>query len=288
MDTFLLALVIGAMFSAQYALIALGFTLVFGILGVVNFAHGSMYMLGGYVAYWSVSTLGLPYPIAVAIAVLFTGFLGALIEILLVHRIVEDHLSTLILTLGVSLVIVTGVSLIFGHEAPQFTFPVAGSIPLGPAYMPLDRLIVMIVSGVAILGVYLLIFRSAFGRAVRALSIDQSIARTYGMNPRVLFAVTMALSSGLAALAGALVTPILSLSPHAGESVLLTAFVVVILGGLGSIIGATWAAVITGMIQSFAGIYVGGSLGTLLLFVLVIAVLTVRPSGLFGTPARGA
>ncbi|MGX0905105.1 branched-chain amino acid transport system permease protein [Roseovarius sp. MBR-79] len=288
MDTFLSALVIGAMFSAQYALIALGFTLVFGILGVVNFAHGSLYMLGGYLTYWGVSSLGLPFALAVTIAVVLTGLLGAAMEVLLFHNIIEDHVATLILSLGVSMIIVTGVGAIFGHEAPRFSFPVTGVLDLGTVRLPLDRLVVMAVSALAIGAVCYLVLYTGFGRSVRALAQDQKVARSFGINPRVLFATTLALSSGLAALAGALVTPILSLSPHAGESVLLTAFVVVILGGLGSIQGATVAAILTGMIQSFASIYIGGSLGTLVLFVLVIAVLVFRPSGLFGAQVRGA
>ncbi len=125
---------IGLSLGAQYALLALGFTLIFGILGVVNFAHGGFYVLGGYLAYGAVTLLGVPYPVAVLLAVLATAALGWLFELLLVERVVEDHLATLMLTLGLYLVLSTGVLVAFGPESRQFAFPISGTLRYGGLY----------------------------------------------------------------------------------------------------------------------------------------------------------
>lgn len=279
---------IGLSLGAQYALLALGFTLIFGILGVVNFAHGGFYVLGGYVAYAAVTILGVPYPVGVLIAVLATAALGWLFELLMVERVVEDHLATLILTLGLYMVMSTGVLVTFGPESRQFAFPVSGTLQFAGVFIPLANLVVMSVCFLAIGGVYLLMYRTGLGRALRALADDRHVAATQGLRPRVLFPLAFAIAAGLAGLTGALVTPILSLGPTVGDPVLATSFLIVILGGFGSIGGATVAAFLVGMVEAFSSVYLGGSLGALVLFVLVLLVLVARPSGLFGREARGA
>jgi len=276
---------IGVSLGAQYALLALGFTLIFGILGVVNFAHGGFYVLGGYIAYGAVMALGVPYPVAVLIAVFATAALGWLFELLLVERVVEDHLATLMLTLGLYLVLSTGVLVAFGPESRQFAFPVTGTLRYGGLYMPLANLVVLAICLLAIGGVYLLMYRTDLGRALRALADDRHVAATQGLRPRLLFPLAFAIAAGLAGLTGALVTPILSLGPQVGDPVLATSFLIVILGGFGSIGGATVAAFLVGMVEAYSSVYLGGSLGALVLFVLV---LVVRPAGLFGREARGA
>jgi len=279
---------IGVSLGAQYALLALGFTLIFGILGVVNFAHGGFYVLGGYIAYGAVMALGVPYPVAVLIAVFATAALGWLFELLLVERVVEDHLATLMLTLGLYLVLSTGVLVAFGPESRQFAFPVTGTLRYGGLYMPLANLVVLAICLLAIGGVYLLMYRTDLGRALRALADDRHVAATQGLRPRLLFPLAFAIAAGLAGLTGALVTPILSLGPQVGDPVLATSFLIVILGGFGSIGGATVAAFLVGMVEAYSSVYLGGSLGALVLFVLVLVVLVVRPAGLFGREARGA
>jgi branched-chain amino acid transport system permease protein len=288
MESLLATSVIGVNLGAQYALLALGFTLIFGILGVVNFAHGGFYALGGYLAYAAIHHLGVPYPVAVALAMLGTAALGYVFELFLLERVVDDHLATLVLTLGFVLMMTTGILVTFGPESPQFTFPVTGSWNIGPFYLPIENMIVLTVCTLTIGVVYWLMYRTGFGRALRALASDRKVAAALGLRARLLFPLAFALSTGLAGLTGALVTPILSLTPHIGDPVLATSFMVVILGGLGSIGGATAAAFLVGMVEAFAGVYLGGSKGALGLFVLVLAVLVMRPSGLFGREVRGA
>ena len=279
---------IGLSLGAQYALLALGFTLIFGILGVVNFAHGGFYVLGGYLAYAAVTVLGLPYPVAVLLAVLATAALGWLFQLLLVERVVEDHLATLMLTLGLYMVLSNGVLLTFGPESRQFAFPVTGTLRYGGFYTPLAHLVVLCVCLLAIGSVYLLMYRTGLGRALRALADDRHIAATQGLRPRLLFPLAFAIAAGLAGLTGALVTPILSLGPSVGDPVLGTSFLIVILGGFGSIGGATVAAFLVGLVEAYSSVYLGGSMGALVLFVLVLLVLVARPAGLLGREVRSA
>jgi len=288
MESFVSTGLIGVSLGVQYALLALGFTLIFGILGVVNFSHGGFYVLGGYVAYASVHYLGAPYPLAVVLAVLASGILGYLFELFLLERVVEDHLSTLMLTLGLFLVMSTGILVTFGPESPQFTFPVTGTWRYGNYYLPKENLIVLSVCVVTIGAVYLLMYKTDFGRALRALADDRRIAAAQGIRPRLLFPLAFALATALAGLTGALVTPILCLAPHLADPVLATSFLIVILGGLGSVGGATLAAFIVGMVEAYSSVYLGGSKGALALFVFVLIMLVIRPSGLFGQEVHGA
>jgi branched-chain amino acid transport system permease protein len=288
MESFINTALIGVSLGGQYALLALGFTLIFGILGVVNFAHGGFYVLGGYVAYASVHHLGVPYPLAVLIATLATAALGYVFEYVFLERLVDDHLATLMLTLGFYLVMTTGVLVAFGPESPEFRFPISGTLRSGGVYIPLENFVVLAVCVLTIGGVYLLMYFTDFGRALRALADDRAVAMAQGLRPGILFPAAFGLATGLAGLTGALVTPILSLAPHIGDPVLAISFLTVILGGLGSIGGATAAAFIVGLVEAFSSVYLGGSKGALTLFILVIVILVVRPSGLFGREVRGA
>jgi branched-chain amino acid transport system permease protein len=287
-ESFVSTGLIGVSLGVQYALLALGFTLIFGILGVVNFAHGGFYVLGGYAAYASVHYLGVPYALAVVIALLATGVLGYIFELFLLEHLVEDHLATLMLTLGLYLVIASGVLVTFGPESPEFAFPVRGTWRSGNYYFPKENMIVLSVCVVIIAVVYLLMYRTGFGRALRALADDRRVAMAQGLRPRLLFPLAFGLATALAGLTGALVTPILCLAPNVGEPVLATSFLIVILGGLGSIGGATLAAFLVGMVEAYSSVYLGGSKGALALFVFVLIMLVVRPSGLFGRELRGA
>jgi branched-chain amino acid transport system permease protein len=182
----------------------------------------------------------------------------------------------------------TGILVGFGPESPEFPFPVTGSLRGGGFFIPWANLVVLGVCVIAIGLVYLLMYRTDFGRALRALADDRPVAMAQGIRPRLLFPLAFALATGLAGLTGALVTPILTLSPHIGDPVLATSFMVVILGGLGSVTGATVAAFIVGLVEAYSSIYLGGSKGALALFVLVLLILVVKPSGLFGREARRA
>jgi branched-chain amino acid transport system permease protein len=287
-EQFLQAGIIGISLGAQYALLALGFTLIFGILGVVNFSHGGFYMLGGYVAYSCVAFMGLPYPLAVLVAVAVTGALGWVFELFLLERLVDDHLATLMLTLGLYLILSTGLLTIFGPLSMEFAFPVTGALRMGPVYVPRENLVVLAICLCAIAALWLVLYRTDLGRGLRALADDRAVAMAQGLRPKLLFPLAFAIATALAGLTGALVTPILSLSPGVGDPVLATSFLTVILGGLGSLEGAALAAFVVGIVEAFSSVYFGGSVGALVLFVLVLLLLVFRPTGLMGRTVRGA
>src|ERR1700710_1365885 len=179
---------IGVSLGAQYALLALGFTLIFGILGVVNFSHGGFYMLGGYVAYSCVALAGLPYPLAVLVAVLATAALGWVFELFLLERLVDDHLATLMLTLGLYLVISTGLLTVFGPLSVGFGFPVSGALRLGSIYVPRENLVVLAICLSAIAALWLVLYRTDLGRGLRALADDCAAAMAPGLRRALVFA----------------------------------------------------------------------------------------------------
>ncbi len=288
MEGFIATGLIGISLGSQYTLLALGFTLIFGILGVVNFAHGGFYVMGGYVAYYCTSMLGLSYPVALLIAVGSTAMLGWLFETLILERVIEDHQATLMVTMGFYLVMATAILMIFGAESPEFSFPIAGVWRAGSVYFPYANMVVLGVCLAAIVLVYWLVYRTNLGRAMRAMAEDRAVASALGMRTKVLFPFAFALATGLAGLTGALVTPILALAPHVGDPVLAFSFLTVILGGLGSVTGATVAAFIVGLVEAYAAVYLGGSKGALTLFVLVLIILVIRPQGLLGKEVRRA
>jgi len=288
MESFISTGLIGLSLGTQYALISIGFTLIFGILGVINFAHGGFYILGGYLAFSASHALGLPYVAAVVLATLACGVIGYAVEFLLVDKYVDDHLATMILTLGVYLVMTTGFVQIYGPEPAEFRFPISGSWRAGGIYMPYANLVVLAVCSAAIAGVYYMIFKTRYGMALRAMADNRTVATAQGIKPARMFPMAFGIATALAGLTGALVTPILALDPHGGEAVVTKAFIVVILGGLGSVSGATLAAFIVGLVETYAGVYLGGSKGALALFVLVLLILLVRPSGLMGRQTRKA
>jgi len=288
METVISASVIGLSLGTQYALISIGFTLIFGIMGVVNFAHGGFYILGGYFAFSLSHGLGIPFVGAVVLAALATGVLGYVIEVLVVDRYVADHLATMLMTLGIYQIMTTGITLVYGAEPAEFRFPVSGSFRGPGFYIPYSNIIVLVVCTLAIAGIYYLVYKTRYGIALRAMADDGPVARAQGIPPAKMFPMAFGIATALAGLTGALVTPILALEPHGGEAILGKAFIIVILGGLGSITGAMIAAFIVGLIEAFSSVYLGGSKGALALFVLVMVILLVRPQGLLGTVARKA
>lgn len=288
MESFVSTGVIGLSLGTQYALLSLGFTLIFGILGVINFSHGGFYVLGGYLAYSLSHQAGLPFVVAVLVAAAACAVVGYLVELLLLERHVDNHLTTMMITLGLYLIMTTGTTVVYGPQPAEFQFPVPGSFRAMGFFVPYSNLIVLLVCTLVIAGVYLLMYKTRFGIALRAMADHRQVAIAQGLRPHQMFPMAFALATALAGLTGALVTPILSLEPHVGESVLAKSFMVVILGGLGSIGGATVAAFIVGIVEAYSSVYLGGSKGALALFVLVLLILVVRPNGLMGREARKA
>jgi branched-chain amino acid transport system permease protein len=280
------ALANGLIIGLLYLLMAIGFTLVFGVMRVVNFAHGEFYMLGAFAAYLGVTRLQLPFLAAVCLAFAAAVVLGWLIEVVVLKGFRGDELSGMIATIGLAMVLQNGALLLFGPD-PQSMPPVAqGVVSLGPVVMPLSRLYVVVFSVAVLAALYVFLMHSRTGRALRAVVQDAEIASAQGISARLIYPLGFGLGVALAVVAGALMAPVFSVSPGIGATPLLKAFIVVILGGLGSIPGAALASLLLGVTESAANTFMSSSASDMLLFGLVMLMLIFRPAGLLGQTER--
>lgn len=275
----------GLCMGLTYVLMALGFTVVFGIMGVVNYAHGEFYMLGAFLCL-TFMTLGAPYPLALALAVIAVACLGALLERYLVDRFRSDLRTCMIVCLGLSTVFKNSALVLWGAQDRSLPFRIDSVLSIGSLIFPADRLVVVAASVALLVGFNLFLKRTRQGLAIRAMAQDVEVASAFGVRPSSVLPLAFAISAGLAAVAGGLISPVFSLSYDMGSFPLMKSFIVVILGGLGSIPGALVAGVIIGLAESFASTMFGGSVSDIIGFVITGVVLILKPSGLFGKSSR--
>jgi branched-chain amino acid transport system permease protein len=278
MQAVLNGLVIGAM----YMLMAVGFTLVFGIMRVVNFAHGEFYMLGAYMAFFTYAYWELPFVVCLAISALTIGIMGMLIERTLIQPFRSDEMSGMIATLAISVIIQNGAVLLLGPAPRPMPDIVRGTLAIGPFSFPWSRLLVIAAAALIFVVFWIFMQRTRLGRAMRAVAQDTETALIQGIRVNYIYPLAFGISVALAALAGALMGPLFSVSPFVGLTPMLKAFVVVILGGLGSVPGAVVGGLLLGMIESFTATMFGSLVSDILQLLLVILILLVRPSGLLG------
>lgn len=280
------AVVNGLVLGMLYMLMAIGFTMAFGIMRVVNFAHGEFYMIGAFVAFFLVTLWDVPYVLSIALAGIVVGVLGALVERLVFKPFYGDELNGMIVALGLS-VILQNLALIAWGPAPRsFASPFGGVLAIGPFTFPNERLFALVAALVLVLAFWLVMTRTQIGRAMRALAQDKETALMQGIRANRVYPLAFGMALGLAAVAGALMAPIFSVSPFAGHTPMLKAFVVVILGGLGSIPGAAAGGILLGLIESLAGSLLSAMMADILQLALVIALLLFRPWGLLGQRER--
>jgi branched-chain amino acid transport system permease protein len=293
----------GLQLGLMLFLFAAGLTLVFGIMDMINLAHGSLYMIGAYIAAAMAQASG-SFLVAVAAAALGTALIGIILEVSLLRRLyARDHLAQVLATFAVLLICNESVRMIFGSQAMMLSMPAALSGPVeilpGFAY-PAYRLLVIGV-GLAVAGLlYLLVAKTRIGMQVRAGASNREMALAMGVDVRGLFTLVFAIGAALCAVAGAMLGPILAVQIGMGESVLILAFVVIVIGGIGSIRGALVGALLVGMVDTIGRAFVpmilrsflppavasgvGPALASIAIYVLMAAVLFFRPRGLF--PAR--
>lgn len=274
--------IIALMSTFVYALVALGFTLVFGILRVVNFAHGEFYMLGAYAMYVFYGQFGWPYLPSIAAAAVLVGFLGLLAERGLFRRFVGDEMGGMIMSLALAITLQAGISLLFSVDEQSVRRPVEGAWQIGQAFFAKDQLLIVGMSVLALAAFYFLIERTRIGMTIRAVAQDREVARLQGVSSWKIMAFTFALSCGLAGLSGALMAPVYTVHPYMGEAVVVKAFIIVVLGGLGSLPGAVVAALVLSVTEAVASTFYNATVATMLSFLIVMAVLLVKPSGLMG------
>ena len=273
--------------SVQYGLLlfmlAAGLTLIFGIMGVVNLAHGSFYMLGAYLA-WSLSAQWGSLTLAILGGAVLSVLFGLALEWLLFRHFYErDHLDQVLLTFGLIYIFEEMRSILWGDDVHGVTIPdfLSASIPLTDNLSyPVYRLFI---SGVCIAlatGLYLLISKTRLGMKIRAGAFNRDMAEALGINIKLIHAVVFALGVGLAAVAGMIASPIASVYPNMGSQVLIMCFVVVVIGGIGSVRGALIAALLVGLVDTFGKVLLPQVAG-MLVYVLMAAVLLWKPEGLF-------
>jgi branched-chain amino acid transport system permease protein len=275
----------GVMLGLNYALIALGLTLIFGIMGIVNFAHGEMYMLGGYVAYYLFGQFGLNFFATMAGAAVIVGALGVLLEIFIFRPLTirpKIELTSLIAALGLAWVIQMLAVIAFGEQDKKVPSAFSGIINMGGVVITVERLAAILIGVSMVVILSLLLMRTKTGRAIRAVAQDKEAAALQGVDVSRISALSFGIGCGLASVAGALVAPIFVINPSLGSEVILKAFLVVILGGMGSIPGAMLGGLVLGFIESFGCLFFSVPTVMVLTFILMIVILIVRPQGLLG------
>jgi branched-chain amino acid transport system permease protein len=267
-----------------YACIAAGFSLVWGVLNVINILHGSFIVLGGYLAYFAYAGLGIHPFLSILIAAPLFFLLGYVLQKTLINRMIAAPvLLTLSLTFGLDLMLANGMLLAFTADFRKLSLdPPLGLLSLGPVIIPLERLVAMLLA-LALTGVlYLLLSRSRIGRAIVAVRMDREAAALMGVRVKSVYDVTFGLGTLMAGVAGPLIATIYPISPLSGPVYLGKAFVICVLGGLGSVPGAMVGGLALGVVESFGALWLGPEHAVTLSFVLLMAVLLWRPAGLLG------
>jgi branched-chain amino acid transport system permease protein len=266
-----------------YALVAAGLTLIFGMLDIPNFAHGAFYALGAYVAYTLVSATG-SFWLAIAIVPLVVAGLGLLVDALAMRRLARaGHVYQILFTLGLVLIVQELIVLIWGANPTSVNVPAAleGGVPLGAVSFPYYRLFLVGVSALVVGAVWLALERTKYGAIIRAGIDDPEMVDCIGIDVQRLFTIVFGAGVGLAALAGALILPIRGGQPGMGNELMATSFAVVVIGGLGSFLGAVAGGIIVGLTQAAITI-VYPAASEVAIFAAMALVILVRPQGLFG------
>lgn len=272
----------GVTLGTNYVLMALGFTMIFGVLRIVNFAHGEFYMLGAFFVLTVITELQIGYFPAVVIAVISVGLLGLFTEEVIFRRFRDKELEGMIVALGLSILIQNLGLVTWGPYDLSIPPVFTGVLKIGSMFYPVERLMVVLLSFLLMAGFYLFLKRTKLGLAIQAIAQDTEIARVQGMRINRLYPLAFAIGTGLAAAAGAVIGPLFQLNPWMGIMPQVKAFIVVILGGIGSIPGAFLGGFILGVAESFVSTYATKAIADMLGFIIVICILLFRPSGLFG------
>ncbi|RCW20033.1 amino acid/amide ABC transporter membrane protein 1 (HAAT family) [Ciceribacter lividus] len=280
-------LLIGLINGSFYALLSLGLAIIFGLLRMINFAHGAQYMLGAFVAYLLLTFGGIGYWPALILAPLIVGLFGAAIERLFLRRLYElDPLYGLLFTFGLALTIEGTFRYIYGASGQPYATPaaLAGGTNLGFMFLPIYRGWVVVVSLVVCLATWLLIERTKLGAYLRAATENSTLVQVFGVNVPVLLTLTYGLGVALAAFAGVLAAPVYQVSPLMGSNIIIVVFAVVVVGGMGSIMGAIVTGYMLGIAEGLTKVFYPEA-SNIVIFVIMAIILLIRPAGLFGRDA---
>ncbi|GEP38090.1 branched-chain amino acid ABC transporter permease [Nocardioides psychrotolerans] len=283
MDTFMRVLIIAVLLGGIYGLVAMGLNLIFGVVRVVNFAHGELVMLGMYGAYFLNQVLGWNVYATMVIVVPAMFVLGLIIQRVVIQPLSGQTTMQLLATFGLVIVFQNSVLAITEGEAYSVSSSFArNTFDLGVAKVDYGRLVVLVATTAVAVALWWLIHKTSFGRSVRAVTEDRMAARLMGINVERTFLIVFGIGSALAGLAGVLLAPVYTLTPNVGQSFIFAAFAVVVVGGLGSVTGAYLGGFLIGLVEAFSGYYIDPRLGMAFYFGVFLLVLIIRPAGLFG------
>lgn len=279
-------LLLGLINGSFYALLSMGLAVIFGMLNVINFAHGALYMTGAFVAWLLLKLLGIPYWPALIVAPLVVGALGIVLErTMLRHLYHLDHLYGLLLTFGLALVIEGVFRNAYGVSGQPYPIPGAlqGGWNLGFMFLPFYRGWVVVASVVVCFGTWLVIERTRIGAYLRAAVENQQLVRAFGVNVPLMMTLTYGFAVALAGFAGVLAAPIYQVNPLMGQQLIIVVFAIVVIGGLGSILGSIVTGLGIGIIEGLTKVFYPEASATVVFLIMAI-VLLLRPHGLFGRP----
>ena len=283
MDDILRVLVVGLMLGGIYGLVSIGLNLIFGVIRIVNFAHGELVMLGMYGAYLAYAVLGIdPYIASLVVApALFV--VGLILYRLVLQPLQNESAMQIFATFGLLIILQNVVLALTRGEGYSVPSKIAGvTFGIGDLRVTASRLIIFAALTATAIALHLFLKHTLIGKSIRAVTQDRQSARLMGINVERTFTITFGIGAALAGLAGVLLSPIYTLSPGIGGNFILAAFAVVVLGGLGSVAGAYFGGLIVGLVEAFAGYYIDPELKQAIWFLIFLAVLIVRPTGLFG------
>lgn len=278
-------LLIGLINGSFYALLSLGLAVIFGLLNIINFTHGAQYMLGAFVAYLSLSLLGLNYWVSLILTPIIVGFSGIVIERTMLKQLYKlDHLYGLLLTFGLALIIQGLFRHEFGSSGMPYPVPeiFQGSFNTGFMFLPKYRAWVIVVSVIVCLSTWYVIERTKLGAYLRAATENPSLVQAFGINVPRMITLTYGFGVGLAALAGVMAAPIYQVNPTMGGDIIIVVFAVVVIGGMGSIMGAILTGFSLGLIEGLTKVFYPEASNTVI-FIIMTIVLLIKPNGLFGT-----
>ena len=277
-------LLLGLINGAFYAMLSLGLAVIFGMLNVINFAHGAQYMIGAFVAWMLLNWLGIGYWWALIIAPLAVGLMGVIIEKLFLSRLYQlDHLYGLLLTFGLALIFEGTFRKYFGSSGQPYATPLPGGTNLGFMFLPNYRGFTVIASIVICLATWFMIEKTKLGSYLRAATENPTLVRAFGINVPLMMTLTYAFGVALAGLAGVLAAPIQNVNPLMGSYLIIVVFAVVVIGGMGSIMGSILTGYMLGVIEGLTKVFYPQA-SNAVIFIIMAIVLLVRPAGLFGQP----
>lgn len=276
-------LVTGLSLGLMYALIAIGLTLIFGVMRIVQYGHGEMYMLGAFFLYYWTAKLGLPYWLGVAASAGVIFVLGAILQQTLFQAVHgKNILYSLAIGMGLIFIFSSGGQIIFGTTVKGIPKFATGGVLVMGGFLSYERIVISIVSACLVVGLWLFLQKTRTGMAIRAVSEDPETSALQGIKTRQIHWVAFGVGSALAAVAGCMMGTLLSIVPTMGFVATIKAFMIVIMGGLGSIPGALVGGIILGMIDSVVTTVISADIAIIMSFVVIFLILVFRPSGLFG------